>query len=239
MSQFKAFKSSVETVCSRICSVCGETADAPWRKYMEPRCLEHDHKQDPTSSGVDMTINQKVINMDLRFVASEILSDPAHGIQLETDGPPLKVTKVAEDRLEIRSDDVVIHMTRDQAMQAFDLVHPRESYIGALRALRVACHRINDMLMGDDGQAWKEAEKALPKLLAAIPQPDAYLIRWNHRQVDLRGEKMNVPILDQDKRWELINKTQGQQLSAQKLLRFRHTDNHPYATVDIAPLHLA
>ena len=118
-------------------------------------------------------------------------------------------------------------------------MHPRESYIGALRALRVACHRINDMLMGDDGQAWKEAEKALPKLLAAIPQPDAYLIRWNHRQVDLRGEKMNVPILDQDKRWELINKTQGQQLSAQKLLRFRHDDNHPYATVDIAPLYLA
>ena len=65
------------------------------------------------------------------------------------------------------------------------------------------------------------------------------MIRWNHRQVDLRGEKMNVPILDQDKRWELINKTQGQQLSAQKLLRFRHDDNHPYATVDIAPLHLA
>lgn len=56
---------------------------------------------------------------------------------------------------------------------------------------------------------------------------------------DAWHEKMNVPILDQDKRWELINKTQGQQLSAQKLLRFRHTDNHPYATVDIAPLHLA
>ena len=186
-----------------------------------------------------MTINQKVINMDLRFVASENLNSTAHGIQLETDGPPLKVTKVAEDRLEIRSDDAVIHMTRDQAMQAFDLVHPRESHIGALRALRVACHRINDMLMGDDGQAWKEARKTLPKLLVAIPQPDAYMIRWNHRQVDLRGEKMNVPILDQDKRWELINKTQGQQLSAQKLLRFRHDDNHPYATVDIAPLYLA
>ena len=46
MSQFKVFKSSVETVSSRICGVCGKTADAPWRKYMEPRCLEHDHKHD-------------------------------------------------------------------------------------------------------------------------------------------------------------------------------------------------
>ena len=66
------------------------------------------------------------------------------------------------------------------------------------------------------------------------------MIRWNHRQVDLRGEKVNVPILDQDKRWELVNKTQGQQLSAQKLLRFRRRDDsHPYSTVDIAPLYLA
>ena len=182
-----------------------------------------------------MTINQKVINMDLRFVASENLSSAAHGIQLETDGPPLKVTKVTEDRLEIRSDDVVIHMTRDQAMQAFDLVHPRESHINALRALRLACIRINDMLMGDDGQAWKEASKTLPALLESIPEPDAYMIRWNHRQIQFRNERISVPILDADKRWELVNKIQGQQILSAKLLHVNH--DHPQATVDVANLY--
>jgi len=35
-------------------------------------------------------------------------------------------------------------------------------------ALEKAIWRLEDMLMGDDGQAWKEAEKALPHLKAAL-----------------------------------------------------------------------
>ena len=36
-------------------------------------------------------------------------------------------------------------------------------------ALQTAVNRIEDMLMGDDGQAWKEARKALPNLKALLP----------------------------------------------------------------------
>ncbi len=34
--------------------------------------------------------------------------------------------------------------------------------------LTTAIHRLDDMLMGDDGQAWKEAQKALPRLRAMV-----------------------------------------------------------------------
>ena len=37
-------------------------------------------------------------------------------------------------------------------------------------ALRSAIDRLNDMLMGDDGQAWKEARKALPHIEAALTE---------------------------------------------------------------------
>jgi aminoglycoside phosphotransferase len=35
-------------------------------------------------------------------------------------------------------------------------------------ALQTAIWRIEDMLKADDGQAWKEAEKALPNLKATL-----------------------------------------------------------------------
>lgn len=35
-------------------------------------------------------------------------------------------------------------------------------------ALGAAVARLQDMLQGDDGQAWKEAERALPGLLATL-----------------------------------------------------------------------
>ena len=42
-------------------------------------------------------------------------------------------------------------------------------------ALRLAIDRINDMLMGDDGQAWKEARKALPRIEAALTNTGVYI----------------------------------------------------------------
>lgn len=38
------------------------------------------------------------------------------------------------------------------------------------RMLSTAIDRIEDMLNGDDGQAWKEAERVLPRLRATIAQ---------------------------------------------------------------------
>jgi len=38
-------------------------------------------------------------------------------------------------------------------------------------ALRLAISRLEDILKGDDGQAWKEAEKAMPILRAALAAP--------------------------------------------------------------------
>lgn len=35
-------------------------------------------------------------------------------------------------------------------------------------ALRQAIERLDDMLKGDDGQAWSEAERAMPKLREAV-----------------------------------------------------------------------
>ncbi len=40
-------------------------------------------------------------------------------------------------------------------------------------ALRLAIARLEDLLKGDDGQAWKEAEKELPRLRVALAQPVA------------------------------------------------------------------
>lgn len=41
------------------------------------------------------------------------------------------------------------------------------------KALQTAIWRLEDMLKGDDGQAWKEAEKALPALKAHLLAPGA------------------------------------------------------------------
>lgn len=38
-------------------------------------------------------------------------------------------------------------------------------------ALQLAVDRLEDMLKGDDGQAWQEAERALPRLRAALELP--------------------------------------------------------------------
>lgn len=40
-------------------------------------------------------------------------------------------------------------------------------------ALRNAIDRLEDMLKGDDGQAWKEAERVMPRLRAALAKVDA------------------------------------------------------------------
>jgi len=40
--------------------------------------------------------------------------------------------------------------------------------VGLEKALQEAVWRLEDMLEGDDGQAWKEAEKALPKIREAM-----------------------------------------------------------------------
>jgi hypothetical protein len=37
-----------------------------------------------------------------------------------------------------------------------------------LDQLQIACQRIADMLLDDDGQAFKEARKALPRIIATI-----------------------------------------------------------------------
>ena len=43
--------------------------------------------------------------------------------------------------------------------------------VGAL--LQEAVHRLEDVMRGDDGQAWKEAEKVLPDLRFTLPAQDA------------------------------------------------------------------
>ena len=41
----------MNTVDSRVCTVCGQPATAPDVKYMEPRCLEHAHVLRPPDTG--------------------------------------------------------------------------------------------------------------------------------------------------------------------------------------------
>lgn len=44
----------------------------------------------------------------------------------------------------------------------------RDEKAGLKIALKIAIARLEDMCIGDDGQAWKEAEKALPKLKSSV-----------------------------------------------------------------------
>lgn len=136
---------------------------------------------------------------------------------------------------------LIPNITKEQAMQIFGLVEPTEHHISALRALRYACQRMNDMMMADDGQAWKEANKALPKILAAIPEPDGYLVLWKHQEKNYGPPigKMNIPIIEKDLRWRFVTKEEGKGIMTQKVLRAGSTDNHPFVTCDIAPLFLA
>ena len=62
------------------------------------------------------------------------------------------------------------------------------------QALRTAIARIEDMLLGDDGQAWKEAQKSLPRLKAvledATPEPVGEPVIW--RWLNANGEAMTA-----------------------------------------------
>ena len=53
---------------------------------------------------------------------------------------------------------------------AAHIVHAVNSHDTLVSALTVARNRLADMLMngGDDGQAWKEAERAMPEIEAAL-----------------------------------------------------------------------
>ena len=52
-----------------------------------------------------------------------------------------------------------------QVVEVMDDCHEAAQLIVDLcDGLRTAIWRIEDMLKGDDGQAWKEAERALPQL---------------------------------------------------------------------------
>ena len=187
-------------------------------------------------NGTNMTTN--ALNLaNLRLVVTENLNDPDPGLKLKTESEPgaFSIKMQSSAVLEIASEAGKVFLSKDQAKQIFGLIEPKESHINALRALRLACIRINDMLMGDDGQAWKEAAKTLPALLESVPEPDAYMVRWNHRQIQFRNERISVPILDADKRWELVNKIQGQQILSAKLLHVNL--DHPQATVDVANLY--
>ena len=54
------------------------------------------------------------------------------------------------------------------AYQHLEYVHPISRPQEIRKQLRVAIARLEDMLQGDDAQAWDEAEKALPAMKRAL-----------------------------------------------------------------------
>jgi hypothetical protein len=66
------------------------------------------------------------------------------------------------------------------------LANSRE--FGGIDALRVAINRLDDILQGDDGQAYKEAEKALPKLRAALERESVTVTEKGPWQVNDWGQ---------------------------------------------------
>ncbi|BBI61721.1 hypothetical protein HSBAA_30270 [Vreelandella sulfidaeris] len=62
----------------------------------------------------------------------------------------------------------------DTTEALFNHVNELEAQNGRLRhQLQSAVYRIDDMLMGDDGQAWKEAEKARPAMQQVLDETTA------------------------------------------------------------------
>lgn len=59
-------------------------------------------------------------------------------------------------------------------------------------ALALAIARLEDMLKGDDGQAWKEAERALPGLRAALAQPAEPVAGWRMVPVEPTTDMRNA-----------------------------------------------
>jgi hypothetical protein len=72
------------------------------------------------------------------------------------------------------------------ACRGSGLANSRE--FGGIDALRVAINRLDDILQGDDGQAYKEAEKALPKLRAALERESVTVTEKGPWQVNDWGQ---------------------------------------------------
>lgn len=60
--------------------------------------------------------------------------------------------------------------------------------------LKIAIDRIEDMLKGDDGQAWKEAEKALPGLKKALELESrpVHLAQLSWSGFNLHGDEKSI-----------------------------------------------
>ena len=60
--------------------------------------------------------------------------------------------------------------------------------------LKIAIDRIEDMLKGDDGQAWKEAEKALPGLKKALEleSRSVHLAQLSWGGFNLHGDEKSI-----------------------------------------------
>lgn len=60
--------------------------------------------------------------------------------------------------------------------------------------LKIAIDRLEDMLKGDDGQAWKEAEKALPGLKKALEleSRSAHLSQLSWSGFNLHGDEKSI-----------------------------------------------
>lgn len=73
--------------------------------------------------------------------------------------------------------DIIATMLNNRAMTRPPAKPMEPAIRGVLESAR---DRIKDMLKGDDGQAWKEAEKALPAIEAALAQDRAASPSFTH-----------------------------------------------------------
>lgn len=65
---------------------------------------------------------------------------------------------------------VVARVPFSSRTNAHDIAHLVSSAPELARALQTAIWRLEDMLKADDGQAWKEAEKAIPSLRSTLSE---------------------------------------------------------------------
>lgn len=65
---------------------------------------------------------------------------------------------------------VVARVPFGSRVNAHDIAHLIAATPDLVRSLQTAIWRLDDMLKGDDGQAWKEAEKAMPGLRSVLSQ---------------------------------------------------------------------
>lgn len=102
----------------------------------------------------------------------------AYAVVLGPHEPPAIIQDRARAELVAANRHGTLHKLVDEAaiLRKFDGYVPADQ-VASLRwrvveleaALQSAHARLTDMLMGDDGQAWREAERALPKIAAALP----------------------------------------------------------------------